>query len=180
VQAFSRALLALPALTLAFCSSGPEPSGTDAGGAGWDAAAALDSGVPADAAQPLDSGVAPDAAQLMDSGVAPDAGVPTLGEISPQDLHAALQVQPKGFLLINVHTPYAGVVPGTDKSIPYTDVDGLAAYIGNLDQGAVLTCLGGPMSTSAGDALVARGFRKISELKGGMNAWVAAGYSLQQ
>jgi rhodanese-related sulfurtransferase len=34
------------------------------------------------------------------------------------------------------------------------------------------------MSKSAGNALVALGYRNISELTGGMSAWTAAGYQL--
>jgi rhodanese-related sulfurtransferase len=34
------------------------------------------------------------------------------------------------------------------------------------------------MSAVAGNALVARGYRGVSELAGGMEAWTAAGYAL--
>ena len=100
-----------------------------------------------------------------------------LGEISPQQLHAALAN--KDFLLIDVHTPNAGSIPGTDARIAYSDISALVAFIGpNLDTKVVLTCLMGGMSKSAGNALVALGYRNISELTGGMSAWTAAGYTL--
>jgi rhodanese-related sulfurtransferase len=106
-----------------------------------------------------------------------DAGAPTLGLITPTELHAALVT--KDFLMIDVHIPYAGVVPGTDTSIAYTNVDGLVGYIGpNLDTRVVLTCYSGGMSSVAGAALVARGYRAVRHLQGGMAAWVAAGYTL--
>jgi phage shock protein E len=106
-----------------------------------------------------------------------DLAPATLGEISPQQLHAALAN--KDFLLIDVHTPNAGSIPGTDARIAYTDISALVVFIGpDLDTKVVLTCLMGGMSKSAGNALVALGYRNISELTGGMSAWTAAGYSV--
>lgn len=100
-----------------------------------------------------------------------------LGVVTVAELHAELAA--KDFLLVDVHIPHAGVIPGTDASIPYTDPDAIAALVGaELDQPVVLTCLSGPMSVTAGDALVARGYRAVRWLQGGMNAWTAAGYPL--
>lgn len=131
-----------------------------------EAAARMDA---AEAAKPADT-------MAFDSGKsATDLAPATLHEISPQDLHAKLAN--KDFLLIDVHYPNAGSIPGTDARIAYDDIPALVAYIGpNLDTKVVLTCLSGHMSKTAGDALVARGYRNISELTGGMNAWTAAGY----
>ena len=85
----------------------------------------------------------------------------------------------KDFLLIDVHTPNAGSIPGTDARIAYTDIAGLVAFIGpDLNTKVVLTCLSGGMSKQAGNALVALGYRNIWELTGGMTAWTAAGYPL--
>ncbi len=85
---------------------------------------------------------------------ATDLAPATLGEMSPQQLHAALAN--KDFLLIDVHYPNAGSIPGTDARIAYNDIPALVAFIGpNLDTKVVLTCLSGRMSKQAGDALVA-------------------------
>jgi rhodanese-related sulfurtransferase len=75
--------------------------------------------------------------------------------------------------------PYAGELPGTDALIPYTDVDAIEAFVGH-DRCAdiVLYCLVGPMSVSAGDALIARGYLRVRDLQGGMQAWQQAGYPL--
>ena len=130
--------------------------------------------LPGNDAGVTDSGVTDSG--LPDSGV-PDAGQATLGLITATELHTALAT--KDFLLIDVHTPRAGVVPGTDTSIVFTDVNGLAAYIGaDLDKKVVLTCLSAGMSDSAGKALAKRGYRAILNLQGGMTAWTAAGYTL--
>ena len=114
-----------------------------------DATEALSSPDAVEAGKPADS-MAVDSA-----GPATDLGPATLGELSPQQLNAALAS--KDFLLIDVHFPNAGSIPDTK---------------------VVLTCLMGGMSRSAGDALVARGYRNVSELTGGMNAWTQAGYKL--
>ena len=108
---------------------------------------------------------------------AADLAPATLGELSPQQLYAALAN--KDFLLIDVHTPNAGSIPSTDARIAFDDIPALVAFIGsNLDTKVVLTCLSGGMSKQAGNAVVARGYRNISELTGGMTAWTEAGYTL--
>jgi len=124
-----------------------------------------------DAAKPGDATVVDTATPTTDLAPA------TLAEMSPQQLHTALTS--KDFLLIDVHYPNAGSIPGTDARIAYDNIPALLNFIGpNLDTKVVLTCLSGGMSKSAGNALVARGYRNISELQGGMSAWTAAGYTL--
>ncbi len=107
-----------------------------------------------------------------------DGAEPVLGSISVEELHQALDSGQKDFLLINVHVPREGEIPGTDVHIAYTDVDALAGYIGQKDNPAVLYCKSDAMSVTAGNALVERGYTAIRYLEGGMNAWVAAGYQL--
>jgi rhodanese-related sulfurtransferase len=86
-------------------------------------------------------------------------------------------------IVINVHIPYAGDIPGTDTSIPYSNptdtADAIEAYLHD-DHCAdvVLICLSGGMSQSAGNELVRRGYLRVRDLNGGMTAWEAAGYSL--
>ena len=124
-----------------------------------------------EAAKPADA-VAADTANP-----ATDLAPAALGEISAQQLHTALAN--KDFLLIDVHYPNAGSIPGTDARIAFDDIPVLVAFIGpNLDTKVVLTCLSGHMSKTAGDTLAARGYRNISELTGGMSAWTATGYTL--
>jgi rhodanese-related sulfurtransferase len=116
---------------------------------------------------------------LACSGGAPiDGGTgASLGAISPAALHEALQN--KDFLLVNVHVPNEGEIPGTDRHIPYTDTDALAQYIGpDLGRKVVVYCMSNYMSTIAGNSLVGRGYRAIRYLDGGMGGWRAAGYPL--
>lgn len=106
-----------------------------------------------------------------------DDGDPEITDIDADDLAAMLD--DKDFLLINVHVPYAGEIPGTDAHIAYNDVDGLATYLGDdLSIKAVVYCSTGPMSANAANKLLEAGYCQIHDFPGGMSAWQQAGYSL--
>lgn len=119
-----------------------------------------------------------DAAAGLDAAALADAApLPVAHPLTPAELHAALEA--KDFLLINVHVPDAGEIPGTDVHLPYTDVPAIAAVLGaDLDVKAVLYCRTNAMVEIALPDLLARGYRNLSYLDGGMNAWTAAGYPL--
>jgi rhodanese-related sulfurtransferase len=130
-----------------------------------------DAGAPAPDARVVE----PDARALTpDAAVAPAV----LTGLSPAALAEALPT--RDFLLINVHVPDAGQIPGTDVHITYTDTPALMAYIGDdRDRAALVYCLTDHMALIAGNALVAEGYRHITYLEGGMRAWEAAGYPLE-
>jgi rhodanese-related sulfurtransferase len=108
-----------------------------------------------------------------------DVGPATLGVMSVEELVQALPQ--KDFLLINVHVPYEGEIPGTDANLSYQDLPALAAFLGeDLDRRAVLYCKSNYMSKLAGNGLVDLGYRGLSYLDGGMTAWTSAGHSLEQ
>ncbi len=115
-------------------------------------------------------------------GGSSDGGSAAAAEVHPIDPDTLYAWQQKGsdLLLINVHTPHSDDIPGTDAAIGYTDTDALVAEIGDdLDRLVVLYCKSGPMSAAAADDLVALDYRNVWDLQGGMNAWEAAGYSLE-
>ena len=101
----------------------------------------------------------------------------TLGSVSPAALNAELAA--KDFLLVNVHIPYEGEIPGTDDHVPFNDIPALTSYLGaDLEVAAVLYCKSDFMSVTAGEELAAMGYSGLRYLEGGMTAWEAAGYPL--
>lgn len=107
----------------------------------------------------------------------PKASAATSRLVSAEEL--AKSLGQKDFVLVNVHTPYAGEIDGTDLFIPY---DQIGASLGQLpqDKGAkiVLYCRSGAMSAIAAKTLVGAGYTNVLELKGGMEAWKEAGYQM--
>lgn len=162
------------------------PVGPDAGEAeattseegSTDTGSGEDSGEPEDGSPPdaVPADAAEEATTAEDSSTA-DVAPATLTAISVQELHDALPT--KNFLLINVHVPYEGEVPQTDAKLSYVDPQAIAAYLGaDLDAKVVVYCKSNYMSGIAGNDLVGMGYRGIRYLDGGMSAWTAAGYPL--
>jgi rhodanese-related sulfurtransferase len=110
-----------------------------------------------------------------DSGQVPNA---VLKSISPIDLADALPS--KDFLLINVHVPYDGEIPGTDTHVDYQETEALMTYIGDdLGTKVVVYCKMNPMALTAGNELVDRGYYAVRYVDGGMSGWVDAGFELE-
>jgi rhodanese-related sulfurtransferase len=110
-------------------------------------------------------------------GEAGCSGWTTLKHLSPTEV--ADLIATSNPIVIDVHTPYAGDIPGTDTSIPFDHVGDIDTYLHN-DKCAdvVLVCWSGGMSQAAGIALINLGYLRVRDLDGGMNAWLKAGYPL--
>ncbi|HEY5878531.1 MAG TPA: rhodanese-like domain-containing protein [Nakamurella sp.] len=92
---------------------------------------------------------------------------------------ADFETQSADRVLINVHIPDEGSLPGTDLSLPYDEID---ARVTELPAGRAtplaIYCMSGNMSEVAGRELVDLGYTDTVDLDGGMRAWQASGRSL--
>ena len=110
--------------------------------------------------------------------------VPVEGGGSYTDVGAAglaAMLEKKNSLLVNVHVPYEGEIPGTDLFIPFDQVE---ANLGKLpaDKRArlILYCRSGRMSAIAARTLVRLGYADVWDLDGGMLGWRQAGQPVVQ
>jgi rhodanese-related sulfurtransferase len=95
----------------------------------------------------------------------------------------AEQLQPlvegKDFLLVNVNSSAAEIIPGTDFTIPFDQIEENLDLFPRKDQPTVLYCQAGGLSRSAVLDLVELGFTNIIWLNGGINAWKRADFDVE-
>jgi rhodanese-related sulfurtransferase len=97
--------------------------------------------------------------------------------VSIEELHTMLETD--DFLLVNVHIPFEGDIPGTDVSIPYNDIESHADLLpDDKDAKIVLYCRSGGMSKAAQETLAGMGYTNVYDVPGGLIEWKAAGYEL--
>jgi rhodanese-related sulfurtransferase len=118
-----------------------------------------------------DGGTADDALGVGDAA----QGAAELIGVNAEQARAMLESS--DVLLIDVRGSSSVRIPGTDAVIDFSRVDDLAAFIGDdLNRRVLLYCNSGNRSSHSGEALVARGYRQIHHLLGGIGAWQHAGY----
>ena len=79
--------------------------------------------------------------------------------------------------VINVHTPYAGKIDGTDLFLQFDNLDRSQLPADHATP-LLVYCRSGYMSTIASSTLVQWGYTNVVELDGGMQAWTRSGRPL--
>jgi rhodanese-related sulfurtransferase len=88
-------------------------------------------------------------------------------------------LEDKDFLFVNVHIPYYAEIVGTDFFIPFDKVEeNISQFPQDKEAKIVLYCQSGNMSATAAKKLVELGYTNVWNLKTGMIAWEAEGYTL--
>lgn len=78
----------------------------------------------------------------------------------------------KDFVLINVHVPYQGEIPGTDEILPYNRIAKLKSQLPQ-DKNApiVVYCMGSEMGKIAAQTLSQMGYTQVTQFYNGMIGW---------
>lgn len=86
----------------------------------------------------------------------------------------------KDFILMNVHIPYQGEIPGTDLLVPFNQIDQHGDELPMAkDKKIVVYCMTGPMGYYAADKLAAMGYTRVIHFEHGMKAWSRSGRQLE-
>ena len=82
-------------------------------------------------------------------------------------------------MTVNVHVPDEGSLPDTDLALPYNRIADLQSQLPpDRATPIAIYCMTGHMSAIAGRTLTGLGYTDVVELRGGMQAWRAAGLLL--
>ncbi|MBS1214329.1 MAG: Rhodanese domain protein [Proteobacteria bacterium] len=85
-------------------------------------------------------------------------------------------MQQEDIFLVDVHTPEQQHIKGTDLFIPYNEVEQYKDKL-PVDKNAAiyLYCKGGPMGNAAARSFHELGYRNLTNLEGGADAWRQSG-----
>lgn len=84
-----------------------------------------------------------------------------------------------GTVTVNVHVPYDGEIAGTDRFIPYDRIAAGGTRLPPRSTRLAIYCRSGRMSAIAAQELARLGYKRIVELRGGMDAWRASGLTVR-
>ncbi len=103
----------------------------------------------------------------------------TYKNIEPNDL--VIMLENKDFTLIDTHTPEQAHIPGTDKFIPFNEIETrLKELPQDKNAKIVLYCRSGSMSKTASETLINLGYKNVYNLEGGVNGWKTKGYKVEK
>ena len=116
----------------------------------------------------------------MDHG----GGMTGMGPMDPSEMAVGVEefasrMASAEAIVVNVHVPDEGTIAGTDASIRYSAIVGHDRLPADKTTPILLYCKTGRMSAEAATGLMQVGYTDVVHLDGGMEAWVAAGRSLQ-
>lgn len=89
-------------------------------------------------------------------------------------------MQQQAIFLVDVHTPEQRHIKGTDAFVPFDKIEQFQdRFPVDKNTPIYLYCQGGPMGESAAKKLYDLGYRNISNLNGGANAWQKDGFAFE-
>jgi len=108
--------------------------------------------------------------------------------LTVQQLNAGLAKAPsmdrKGFVLVDVRSPEehaGGFIPGTDLNIDFREMKSRHRELGaRTEDHIVVYCQSGHRSNIAAETLADLGYRYVYNVSGSMNAWLDAGFPVEQ
>jgi len=90
-------------------------------------------------------------------------------------------IEDENVFVLDVHIPEQKHIPGTDALIPYDQiVENLDKLPEDKDATIAIYCRSGSMSNIASETLAELGYTDINNLEGGINAWKAEGYPVEE
>ncbi|MDD5412179.1 MAG: rhodanese-like domain-containing protein [Methylobacter sp.] len=89
-------------------------------------------------------------------------------------------MQNEDIFLVDVHTPEQQHIKGTDLFVPYNEIEKYKNKFPEDKNTAIyLYCQGGPMGNAAARSLYELGYRNLTNLEGGAEAWRKAGLDFE-
>ena len=102
----------------------------------------------------------------------PTAVAAAVRQLDPADFAAEIPDR----MTITVHVPAEGSLPETDLALPYDQISTRQSELpADRNTEIAIYCMTGHMSAIAGQTMSELGYTDIIELRGGMQAWGAAG-----